>query len=154
MGSTHIPHRPQIKNMSSFFAGMEVISPFAALIVRIIKVLWGVQGPPALRRTRLFWQSAPSKVERTVPADRVPEWTASRGGGVHVHSARCAKRIPRRKFLCVLEVHQPWSSPERASKSCFAFLHVVTFSLVYTSLVILNLNERKDLAQFQWHYRI
>lgn len=146
MGSTHVPHRPQIKNMSSFFAGMEVISPFAALIVRIIKVLWGVQGPPALRRTRLFWQSAPSKVERTVPAGR--------GGGVHAHSARCAKGIPRRKFLCVLEVHQPWSSPERASKSCFAFLHVVTFSLVYTSLVILNLNERKDLAQFQWHYRI
>lgn len=91
------------------------------------------------------WQSALSSVEYTFHEGSVSGQSAEARGGVYLHSARCAKRIPRRK-LDLLEVHHLRNSPERTSRSCFMSLYFgIKFSLIYTGLAVLNLNEFKDL---------
>lgn len=56
-------------------------------------------------------------------------------------------RIPRRK-LYLLEIF-----PRKNLEELFCVsLPIVKFSLIYTSLAILNV--KKGLSKFQWHYRI
>lgn len=107
LGPTHTHTVPTFKQMSSFFAGMEIISSFAALIGRVLPK-WRLECfrvctvPQAYLGQSCFGRRPWAQLEHTFSGGRVPEHSA--GAGVQgcrsmytlcqMHSKNAKEKIP------------------------------------------------------------
>lgn len=105
-------------------------------------MLWGVHSTPGLPRAKLFWQKALSTVEHTFSGGRVPEHSAGAGvQGCRSTYALCQmdSKNAKEKIPLSLRGSSTVEFPRKNLSELF-FLHVIKFSLVYSSWMILNLS--------------